>query len=49
MARYVYHVGAANLAVLGGSAALIMVVTVIAMLPPARRASAVKPGRVFRT
>jgi hypothetical protein len=48
MARYVYHVGAANLAVLGGSAALIMVVTIIAMLPPARRASAVKPGRVFR-
>ncbi len=49
MARYVYHVGAANLAVLGGSATLIMAVTVIAMLPPARRASAVKPGRVFRT
>ena len=49
MARYVYHVSAANLAVLGGSAALIMAVTVIAMLPPARRASAVKPARVFRT
>ena len=48
-ARYVYHVSAANLAVLGGSAALIMAVTVIAMLPPARRASAVKPARVFRT
>jgi putative ABC transport system permease protein len=49
MARYVYHVSPANPAVLGGSAVLIMVVTVIAMLPPARRASAVKPGRVFRT
>ncbi|HKW02648.1 MAG TPA: FtsX-like permease family protein [Vicinamibacterales bacterium] len=48
MARYVYHVGAANLAVLGGSAALIMIVSIAAMLPPARRASAVKPGRVFR-
>jgi putative ABC transport system permease protein len=48
MSRYVYHVSAANLAVLGGSAALIMAVSVVAMLPPARRASAVKPGRVFR-
>jgi ABC-type antimicrobial peptide transport system permease subunit len=49
MSRYVYHVSAANVAVLGGSAALIMAVSVVAMLPPARRASAVKPGRVFRT
>ncbi len=48
MTKYVYHVSAANLAVLGGSAALIVIVTFMAVLPPATRASAVKPGRVFR-
>lgn len=48
MTAYVYHVNAANAVVLGGSAAIVLLVAFAAMLLPARGAAAVSPSSALR-
>jgi predicted permease len=49
MGKYVYHVSATNALVLGGSAALVLAVSIGATLPSARRAATMEPTRVLKS
>jgi ABC-type antimicrobial peptide transport system permease subunit len=49
MGNYVYHVSAADALVLGGSAALVLAVSLGATLPSARRAATTEPARVLKS
>jgi putative ABC transport system permease protein len=49
MGAYVYQVSATNLLVLGGSALLILAVSLAATLPPARRAATILPATLLRS
>lgn len=48
MTRYVYQVGAGDAFVLGGSAAVVGLVALVAAINPARRAAIVDPARTLR-
>jgi predicted permease len=49
MGKYVYHVSATNGLVLGGSAALVLIVSLGATLPSACRAATIPPAYVLRS
>ena len=49
MGNYVYQVSAGNWLVLGGSAAIVLAVSLCATLPSARRAATTQPARVLRS
>jgi putative ABC transport system permease protein len=49
MGNYVYHVSATNALVLGGSAMLILLVSLAAILPSARRAATIRPGELLKS
>jgi predicted permease len=49
MAEYVYQVSAANATVLAGSAAIVLLLSMAAMFPSARRAAAVGPAAALRS
>jgi predicted permease len=49
MGKYVYHASATNALVLGGSAALVLAVSMGATLPSARRAATMQPARVLKS
>ena len=49
MGSYVYQVSAANWAVLAGSAAIVLLVSLAATVPSARRAATTQPARVLRS
>jgi len=49
MGKYVYHVGAANLLVLAGSAAVVLAVALGATLPSARRAATIAPANALKS
>jgi putative ABC transport system permease protein len=49
MGKYVYHVSAANLLVLAGSAAVVLAVALGATLPSARRAALIAPADVLKS
>ena len=49
MGSYVYQVSAGNWAVLAGSAAIVLLVSLAATVPSARRAATTQPARVLRS
>lgn len=49
MGKYVYHVSATNGWVLGGSAVLVLAVSLGTTLPSARRAATMQPARVLKS
>jgi putative ABC transport system permease protein len=49
MGKYVYHVSAANILVLAGSAAVVLAVALGATLPSARRAATIAPAEVLKS